>query len=81
MCLQKKLSVSVLLHDFPVAALSSNTRAEAKHLSTSSSLFKSWAYICWTEVNKNATNIQPLATAAHHNALTATLKGKAGEPH
>lgn len=30
---------------------------------------------------KNATNIQPLATAAHHNVLTVTLQGKARKPH
>lgn len=68
-----------MLHDFPVAALRSNTRAEEKHLSTSSSLFKSWTYICWTEVNEKCYKHPATHNSSSSQCSDGNIKGKSKE--
>lgn len=65
---------SVLLHDFPGAALSSNIRAELKKNTLPPLLHHSSSgpTSAGQRRMKNATNIQPLTTAAHHNSLMVT---------
>lgn len=67
--------ISQLLHLAATPELKKNTFPSLLHYSSPgpTSVGQRWM--------ENATNIQPLVTAAHHNVLTVTLQGKARKPH